>query len=112
MSSASPSVIVVGAGPAGATLAYLLASRGIAVTLLERQHDFTRESRAEVLLPSGLEALQQMGLGDIFRGIPQVAPIAVELYANARPVFRLDVDPAFVAPTDPPPSPSPRFSRG
>ena len=33
MSPASPSV--VGAGPAGATLAYLLASRGIAVTLLE-----------------------------------------------------------------------------
>ncbi len=43
MTIRSPSFIVVGAGPAGATLAYLLGSRGIDVTLLERQHDFERE---------------------------------------------------------------------
>ena len=54
-----------------------------------------------MLLPNGLEALQQMGLGDIFRGVPQVAPTAVELYANAQSVFRLDVDPDFVGPHRP-----------
>jgi len=37
----------VGAGPAGAALAYLLARRGIDVTLLERQTDFAREFRGE-----------------------------------------------------------------
>src|SRR3712207_4922409 len=35
-------VVIVGAGPAGATLAYLLARRGVAVTLLEKHPDFTR----------------------------------------------------------------------
>ena len=101
MSSAGGSVIVVGAGPAGATLAYVLSSRGVPVTLLERQRDFSREFRGEVLLPTGREALEQMGLGDIFKGVPQSAPSAVELYANARPIFRLDIDPDFVGPRPP-----------
>lgn len=66
-------VVVVGAGPAGASLAYLLANRGVEVTLLERQRDFAREFRVaarpcpqvfrgEVLMPSGIEAFEQMGL--------------------------------------------------
>ena len=36
MSRSDTKVIVVGAGPAGVTLAYLLASRGVSVTLFER----------------------------------------------------------------------------
>ena len=35
-------VLIVGGGPAGASLAYLLVHRGIRVTLLERQSDFER----------------------------------------------------------------------
>ena len=101
MSSAAGSVIVVGAGPAGATLAYVLSSRGVPVTLLERQRDFTREFRGEVLLPTGREALEQMGLDDVFKGVPQSAPSGIELYADARPVFRLDIDPDFVGPRPP-----------
>ena len=42
----------------------LLANRGIAVTLVERRRDFAREFRGEILMPSGIEALQQLGLGD------------------------------------------------
>ena len=70
MPGSPTSVIVVGAGPAGATLGYLLASRGVSVTLLERYRDFAREFRGEVLLPSGLEALQEMGLGDVVHPAP------------------------------------------
>ena len=101
MPGSPTSVIVVGAGPAGATLGYLLASRGVSVTLLERHRDFTREFRGEVLLPSGLEALHDMGLGDVVPSIPHIAPTAIALYANARPVFRLPVHPAFVGPHPP-----------
>ncbi len=101
MTVRSPSVIVVGAGPAGATLAYLLGSRGIDVTLLERQHDFEREFRGEVLLPSGVEALTQMGLSKIFEEVPQSPPVGIELYANGKPVFQLDIDPSFVGPNRP-----------
>lgn len=89
MSRSETTVIVVGAGPAGASLAYLLASRGIPVTLLERHHDFSREFRGEVLLPSGFEALREMGLHNIVTTIPHVVPTAFELYANGRPVFQV-----------------------
>ncbi len=44
-------VAIVGAGPAGAALAYLLARRGIGVALIERQSDFAREFRGEGLMP-------------------------------------------------------------
>ncbi|MFP6616048.1 MAG: FAD-dependent oxidoreductase, partial [Candidatus Hydrogenedentota bacterium] len=35
-------VIIVGAGPAGASLTFVMAKRGIDVTLLERQQYFAR----------------------------------------------------------------------
>ena len=89
--------IVVGAGPAGASLAFLLADRGIEVTLLERQRDFAREFRGEVLLPGGIDALQQMGLGERLQGVPQAQPKTVSLYFNQRLVLELVLDPAFFA---------------
>jgi 2-polyprenyl-6-methoxyphenol hydroxylase-like FAD-dependent oxidoreductase len=89
--------IVVGAGPAGASLAFLLADRGIEVTLLERQRDFAREFRGEVLLPGGIDALQQMGLGERLQGVPQAQPKTVSLYFNQRLVLEAALDPAFFA---------------
>ena len=77
-------VIVVGAGPAGAALAFLLARRGIEVVLLERHTDFAREFRGEVLLPGGLEAVDQMGLWDAFDRIDHVKLEALELYVNRK----------------------------
>ena len=58
-------VAIVGAGPAGATLAFLLASRGVHVSLFERRRDFSREFRGEILMPSGVKALQSMGLQNV-----------------------------------------------
>src|SRR5262249_32914952 len=63
--------VVVGAGPAGAALAYVLARRGIEVTLLERHTDFAREFRGEALMPSGVDAITQMGLGAALDALPQ-----------------------------------------
>ena len=56
------SVVIVGGGPAGVTLSYLLAQRGIAVTLLEKEVSFDRVFRGEALMPLGLEALAQMNI--------------------------------------------------
>ena len=78
----SSQAIVVGAGPAGALLAYLLARRGISVTLLERTRDFAREFRGEVLMPGGLEALDQAGLWAEVEAVPHVVLHAVEVYVN------------------------------
>lgn len=88
--------IVVGAGPAGAGLAYLLAQRGIEVTLLERQLDFAREFRGEVLMPSGIEALGEMGLGSLLTSLPRAEPRSLEIYVNRRLslTLRMDAGPA------------------
>ena len=55
---------IVGGGPAGVVLAYLLARRGIAVTLLEAQHDFDRMFRGDTIHPSVMELMDQLGLAD------------------------------------------------
>ena len=68
-----PRVVIVGAGPAGALLAYLLASRGIETLLMERQSDFDREFRGEILMPSGIRALEESGfdLGQVANRSPE-----------------------------------------
>jgi 2-polyprenyl-6-methoxyphenol hydroxylase-like FAD-dependent oxidoreductase len=64
-------VIIVGAGPAGAALAYLLARSGIDTLLLERHADFEREFRGEGVQASGLRCLEQMGLAAEVAALPQ-----------------------------------------
>ena len=95
MSRTGPTAIIVGAGPAGVSLAYLLASRGVSVTLLEQHTDFARAFRGEILLPSGFEALQQMGLAKLIKRIPHSAPTAFELYANGARMFVLRMNSKF-----------------
>jgi 2-polyprenyl-6-methoxyphenol hydroxylase-like FAD-dependent oxidoreductase len=83
-------VVIIGAGPAGLTLAMLLAKRGIAVKLIEASRSFRRIFRGEGLMPSGLEAIAQMGLSDVVERIPNRAIDAWEFYIENRPIFRVD----------------------
>ncbi|HET6324425.1 MAG TPA: FAD-dependent oxidoreductase [Planctomycetaceae bacterium] len=85
-------VLIVGAGPAGAALAYLLARRGVAVTLLERHRDFARAFRGEGLQPSGLNALAQMGLGEKVGQLPQVSVNFIELHRGGRLRTRINTE--------------------
>jgi 2-polyprenyl-6-methoxyphenol hydroxylase-like FAD-dependent oxidoreductase len=71
---------VIGAGPAGAALSYLLARHGVHVTLLEKHPDFARAFRGEGLQPSGLDALAQMGLGERLAQLPQARVDHLEIY--------------------------------
>ena len=77
-------ILIVGAGPAGAALAYLLARRGVAVTLLEKHSDFSRTFRGEGLQPSGIDALTQMGLSEQLSRLPQAPIRAAEFYQGGR----------------------------
>jgi 2-polyprenyl-6-methoxyphenol hydroxylase-like FAD-dependent oxidoreductase len=63
-------VVIVGAGPAGATLALLLARSGAQVRLLDREETVGGVFRGEGLMPLGIDALQQMGLGAVLEEIP------------------------------------------
>lgn len=53
---------IVGGGPAGMVLAYLLARSGLDVTLLEMHSDFERDFRGDTLHPSILEIMDELGL--------------------------------------------------
>ncbi|HYK66170.1 MAG TPA: FAD-dependent monooxygenase [Patescibacteria group bacterium] len=89
--------IVAGGGPAGALLAYMLARSGVSVTLLERQTDFAREFRGEVLMPSGIAALREAGLHHQLDALPHLSFHTVELFRGERRVVTLPIgnlDPA------------------
>jgi 2-polyprenyl-6-methoxyphenol hydroxylase-like FAD-dependent oxidoreductase len=62
--TAQTTCCIVGAGPAGAMLALLLARQGIAVTLLEAHGDFERDFRGDTLHASVLELLDELGLAE------------------------------------------------
>jgi len=53
-------------------LAYLLARKGITVTLLEGGADFRREFRGDTLQPAVLEALDQLGLAAALHDLPHI----------------------------------------
>ncbi|MBE9047598.1 FAD-dependent monooxygenase [Pleurocapsales cyanobacterium LEGE 10410] len=83
-------VVIVGAGPTGATMALLLLQRGIEVKLIEASRDFKRLFRGEGLMPSGLNALEQMGLLELLADVPHQAIAAWEFLLSGRRLFRVD----------------------
>ena len=90
-------IAIIGAGPGGAMLAYLLASRGVRVTLVERQHDFEREFRGEVLMPSGVEVFRQAGLSNQFAQVPTSPLRRALIFQREKLIFTLDLG-ALLAP--------------
>ena len=81
---------IVGGGPAGAMLAYLLASRGIDTTLVERQSDFAREFRGEGLSPGGQLMFREAGLWPEFEALPHTRFEKAGLYFRGRRIASLE----------------------
>lgn len=71
MNTSTPSsCCIVGAGPAGLMLGYLLARNGIPVTVLEKHGDFLRDFRGDTIHPSTLEIIWRLGFLDEFLALP------------------------------------------
>ena len=57
---------VVGGGPAGVMLGYLLARAGVEVTVLEKHKDFNRDFRGDTVHPSTLQLMKELGILEDF----------------------------------------------
>ncbi len=61
---------IVGGGPAGMMLGFLLALGGVEVVVLEKHKDFLRDFRGDTIHPSTLELMHELGLLDEFLQLP------------------------------------------
>jgi 2-polyprenyl-6-methoxyphenol hydroxylase-like FAD-dependent oxidoreductase len=61
---------IVGGGPAGMMLGYLLGRAGIEAIVLEKHADFFRDFRGDTVHPSTLQVMDELGLIDGFLKLP------------------------------------------
>ena len=61
---------IVGGGPAGMMLGYLLGRAGVDVVVLEKHADFFRDFRGDTVHPSTLQVMDELGLIDGFLKLP------------------------------------------
>src|SRR5262249_56563477 len=61
---------VVGGGPGGLMLGFLLARAGVDVVVLEKHADFLRDFRGDTVHPSTLDVMAELGLLDDFLKLP------------------------------------------
>jgi 2-polyprenyl-6-methoxyphenol hydroxylase-like FAD-dependent oxidoreductase len=61
---------IVGGGPAGVMLGYLLARKGVRVTVLEKHKDFFRDFRGDTVHPSTMELMYELELLEKFLHMP------------------------------------------
>jgi len=61
---------IVGGGPAGMMLGYLLGRAGVETLVLEKHDDFFRDFRGDTVHPSTLQVMDELGLIDGFLKLP------------------------------------------
>lgn len=74
-------IVIIGAGPAGVLLSWLLVHAGVKVHLIERHPDFKREFRGEGIQNSVVKHLKDLGLYNL------VMDIKIGVPAHAARVF-------------------------
>jgi 2-polyprenyl-6-methoxyphenol hydroxylase-like FAD-dependent oxidoreductase len=77
--SLATTTCIIGGGPAGIMLGFLLARAGVQVTVLEKHKDFFRDFRGDTIHPSTLELLYELGLLEKFLTLPhsEIAQLSV-----------------------------------
>jgi len=74
---------IVGGGPAGMMLGFLLARQGIEVLVLEKHADFLRDFRGDTIHPSTLEVMYELGLLEAFLSRPHQQTQTVSLVVGS-----------------------------
>jgi 2-polyprenyl-6-methoxyphenol hydroxylase-like FAD-dependent oxidoreductase len=69
-SSITTKCCIVGGGPAGMMLGFLLARAGVDVVVLEKHADFFRDFRGDTVHPTTLELMHELGLLNEFLKLP------------------------------------------
>jgi 2-polyprenyl-6-methoxyphenol hydroxylase-like FAD-dependent oxidoreductase len=82
---------VVGGGPAGVVLAFLLARQGIPVMLLEAHQDFDRDFRGDTIHPSVMEIMAELGLADRLLQLPHTKVSTLTLMGDGNAVIVADL---------------------
>ncbi len=92
---ASPSLTtqccIVGGGPAGMMLGFLLARAGVRVVVLEKHADFLRDFRGDTVHPSTLELIHELGLLDEFLKRPHRTVDRLSLQVGNRRIRLIDL---------------------
>jgi 2-polyprenyl-6-methoxyphenol hydroxylase-like FAD-dependent oxidoreductase len=83
-SALAATAAVVGGGPAGMMLSLLLARAGVAVTLVEAHRDFDRDFRGDMVHPSTLEILDELGLAERLHALPHAKMRTLEFVASGQ----------------------------
>ncbi|HLW36568.1 MAG TPA: FAD-dependent oxidoreductase [Chthoniobacterales bacterium] len=82
--------VVVGGGPAGMMVGFLLARAGVEVAVLEKHADFFRDFRGDTIHPSTLELMYELGLLDKFLKLPHQELREIRGIFNGHPVPMAD----------------------
>ena len=93
---------IVGGGPAGMMLGYLLARAGVETIVLEKHADFFRDFRGDTVHPSTMQVMNELGLIDDFLKLPHQQLQKMDgLFGGARiriaDLSRLKVNYPFIA---------------
>ena len=70
MTALATQCCIVGGGPAGMMLGFLLARTGVRSIVLEKHGDFLRDFRGDTVHPSTLNVMDELGLLDEFLKLP------------------------------------------
>jgi 2-polyprenyl-6-methoxyphenol hydroxylase-like FAD-dependent oxidoreductase len=82
---------IVGGGPAGMMLGFLLARAGVRVVVLEKHADFLRDFRGDTVHPSTLELIHELGLLDQFLKLPHRTVDRLSLQIGSQVVRMIDL---------------------
>ena len=82
---------IVGGGPAGMMLGFLLARAGVEAVVLEKHGDFLRDFRGDTVHPSTLTVMDELGLLDDFLKLPHHKVHKFAGYFGAKRVEMVDL---------------------